>query len=187
MVDESARKVALDLDVEHYVFSRNRVDDRTVSWIEDLRLVHQLMINVYGVPAEEFGQVTEAKGQEWVGLLGPAEELQADNKERMGLLAEEADLLRAYNRQYEEFASTHKGALKPIVDTTTTRGSARREVYNAVLYAGYKFDPRKRERWADLEGKLGPVGAFVHNQRVKLEDIWVNNAIKISLKSRGIA
>lgn len=178
-LDEPANGVAVALDDHYYEYSRSRAGDEIILQIENTWLLFHVLRSLHGVEMGQFEEINEAKKEEWIQALGPG--FKSDGKLRdVNALREEAGLIETYNTQYRDFANTHRKALEPLSTGSSTPGTARRTVFNAVLAVGYDFKPERRGALMFLESKLGFPGAFVRLQRQALENLWISSAIKIS-------
>jgi len=181
-LDDRTRDLSYSMDTEYYLYSRGRAGDEIVSWVEDTWLLFHILKSVYGVPAKNFEEVNEEKGNHWIENLGDGFQQEGALAERsLTKLEQEAKLIREYCEQYADFEQEHQKELQAISQRSSTPGTARREVFNAVLAVGYSFRPGWRALISELEEKFCRPGSAVKSGRLALEKLWIRNYTEITV------
>ncbi len=174
-----------DLFVEHQEFFTNRVGDEIVPFMEQMWLLHHILANVYGIPVQTLEQLDEAGAQELIELLGTTDDI-ISNPQTRAKVEEEAEVLRAYNAQLQQFREQTYEVIKAGAVETSTPGTTRRTIFNVVLEKLYGFDPRNREKWQEVEMLVPVFGLTIHAIRMLIEEKIVVQAIKDHRKATVI-
>lgn len=177
LANPSTNELGATLFDEYRVFLTNRAGDEIVPFMEQMWLLHHILSNVYGIPVQKLETMDEEEAQQLIEMLGTTDDI-INNPQVRAKAEEEAEVLQAYNTQYEQFRDQTRDVFREGAVQTSTPGTTRRTVFNVLLEKLYGFDPRNRQGWEKIEQLVPSIGLVIHALRMLIEEKVVVEAIK---------
>ncbi len=173
---------SITLQAELSEYLKSRAGDEIVPFIEEMMLMQHLLIHVYEVPVSDVSTLSQENIEKWRSNIT---EHHATPEVASQTLEKEEAFLAAYRTQYADFASLHFKQLLTASAGSSTPGSTRRRIFNAVLYALYDFDPQIRDSWQVVEKSGGELGLLSQAYRAVVEEKTLQDTLKIESQRKA--
>lgn len=173
---------SITLQAELNEYLKSRAGDEIVPFIEEMMLMQHLLIHVYGVATADVSTLSKDNIEAWRGKI--IEYHATPERAAQTLEAEEA-FLASYRTQYTDFASLHFKRLLTACAGSSTPGSTRRRIFNAMLYSLYDFDPQVRAAWQAIEKSGGELGLLSQAYRAVVEEKTLKDTLKIESERKA--